>query len=829
MDAGIARAESSLKRLAATITKHPVAAAGALGSALVAAATQAAFFADKIQQSMMRVGTLIPTARGHLKAMERDLVAISQELPFSIGELAEGLARVGKLGARGPAEALQQLRVAAQAASATGEDLATTIDTLDQVMDAFGISAQDSGKAMDQLVAATQRGVPIADLATVLERAAATAHQAGVGLDQVVAATISMREAGVPTRQIVSAFSGGLGELRREGEQADGSMGRLASSVNFASGQLKLAGAGAASYAENLEAVNAAGGLTVEIARRMNLTAEAQAKIVKNQLTAEWLKFGNTVLPLVIGGLKLLNRLLTVVTGSAGDKRLTDAARTVLELGPGLRAILTLGARPDTTSLTRFNAAMTTMFRGLEKGHVVLGLTREEVGSLIQEVEKASPEALRHAFAGQLGVLKDVEATRARILASLREAQGIALTAEGGAAPAPGRPGVPPELLQRREAFLAQIRSTLAGLTTTIVDDLEQALEKMRAQATAVFGKHLPDEVTGAFERLRQQLETERFLEPFERELDGVEQRVGQLSDAFGEIPPTLGAEILPDLERIQGALLGQLALVEENGVEYVRIKAQLDRVDALWKKIVQTIGEAKDATADTRAEHEKLLDKLQRQATAIERAGRGALQLAQAFGLVDENSARALENVLQIAANIPGAAAGDPGAILSVIGGLSELIGSLFGESPETKRQKEILRANTDAIEKLTRTMGEFGLNITGKQFGGVQTAAQATLTALPPGELLWSRAALPKILTTELAKLGLSMADLREVAQALGIALAGAVPTTAELQQLLDAISQTQLTQFATTFTGQLEALGHFFELFDITDPLQQLQNLV
>lgn len=822
MDGAITRAESNLKRLASTILKHPVAAIGALGGALIAAAGQAAMFADKIQQSMTRVGNLIPTARGHLKAMERDLVSLSKEVPFSIGELAEGLERVGKQGARGPAEALKQLRVSAQAALATGESLGTTIDALDTIMDAFGISAQGSSKAMDLLVAATQRGLPFADLAQILEKAGASARQAGVGLDQVVAAAISMREAGVPVRQIVSAFTGGLGELRREGDAADGTLGRLASTITFAHGQLKLAGAGAADYAGNLQAVNTQGEITVELARRMGLTAEAQAQIVKNKLSAEWLNFGNTVLPLVTWGFRQLNKVLDLVTGTAGDKRLTAAARTVLELAPGLRAIRDVGARPDAESLKRFNAAWIQMARGLKDGHLLLGLAREDVAALIDEITKADPNTLRAAFAGQLGALKDVEDTRRRILEALREAAGIALPAEGGAPPAAGG-GISPELAKRQADFLTQMRASLAGLTSTLVDDLTLAFDQVEAKAREIFGDQLPAAVRDGLARLRQQLETERFLEPFAKEIDGIEAKVTQIGDAFGAIPLTLGAEILPDLERIQGALVGQLALVEDGSAEQQKIQQQLERIEALWKKIVAHIGKADDETSDLRSEHEQLLSDLREQATTIERAARGALQLAQAFGLVDEQTAAALENIAQIAASIPGALAGDPSSILSVLGGLSGVISGLFGESPEDKRRKEVLQQNTDAIEKLSKVMGEFGLNITGRQLSGVLQALQGVqphhvLNSLP--ELIS-----PTELEAALRRAGVTMADLKQIAEQLGITFDFTAKTW---RQLMDAIQQTELTQFAQTFEGQLEALASQFQLFDVTDPIEQLKLL-
>lgn len=832
-DQQIVRAESNLKRLATTILKHPVAATGALAGAFVGAAVQAAMFADKMHQSMLRATNTIPGATGLLKGMQRELIALSKEVPFSIDALHEGLERVGRGGVRGPAEALHQLRLASLGAVATGEeDLLPMIELLDSAMDAFDISAQGAGKAVDLFVAATKRGVPIEDLAQVIDRAGANAHQLGAGLDQVVAATIQMREAGAPVRQIIASFGAGLGEMRREGDLADGTMGRLATSVTFVNGQLKLAGAGAEGYADTLTALNTQQGITIEQARQMGLTAEALAQVVQNRLSAEWLDFGNTVLPFVIKGFQALDVVMEELTGTAEDRRLTAAARQVLQLRGPLARLTELG-KAGAADLRRFDDNWKKMVSSLAQGHNVLAMSKEDLAGLIEELERASPERLQTALRGLLGITLPegvIEARRRDIIDRLRAAQAHAkaftLPSAGPPARAPEAAPVPEDLLRRREAFLAQLRANLAGLTATLVDDMTLALEQIEAKARELFRDRLPAEVTAGLEQLRAQIETQRFLEPFAQEIDGIEARVGQIGDAFGEIPATIGLELLPDLERIEDALRGQLALVEAQGGDTSKLKTELDRIEAIWKRIGKAVGQATDGVADARAEHEKLLTKLRDQATSIERAARGALQLAEAFGLVDENTARTLENIAQIAASLPGILAKggpDPTAILSVVGALSGIISSLFGgESPEEQRRKEILRANTEAIAALTRVMGEFGLDITGRQFSGVQQAIQAALGNL------YGRNLFQFDISKELAQVGLTLDDLRKVADALGIAFVGVLPNIDNLRQLLEAIAQTELTRFANTFTGQLEALGHFFELFDITDPIQQLQNL-
>jgi hypothetical protein len=71
--------------------------------------------------------------------------------------------------------------------------------------------------------------------------------------------------------------------------------------------------------------------------------------------------------------------------------------------------------------------------------------------------------------------------------------------------------------------------------------------------------------------------------------------------------------------------------------------------------------------------------------------------------------------------------------------------------------------------------------------------------------------------------------MSDLVSVAKDLGITFADETkPTFRELQQALEAMSQAEITQFAQTFQGQMTSLRAEFELFDITNPIEQLKRL-
>lgn len=156
---------------------------------------------------------------------------------------------------------------------------------------------------------------------------------------------------------------------------------------------------------------------------------------------------------------------------------------------------------------------------------------------------------------------------------------------------------------------------------------------------------------------------------------------------------------------------------------------------------------------------------------------------------------------------------------------GLLSSVFGLGGDSPEEIRRREVLQKNTEAIDKLTREIGGFGLlgGMGANTVSGVQRALNSLLNG-GAGAIGSQGAGL--LIQRSLAAQGLSMADLRSVAEGLGISFAHAIPSVEELRQVMEAIAAADLTQIRQTFTGQLDLLRREFELFDISEPTEQLR---
>lgn len=248
-------------------------------------------------------------------------------------------------------------------------------------------------------------------------------------------------------------------------------------------------------------------------------------------------------------------------------------------------------------------------------------------------------------------------------------------------------------------------------------------------------------------------------------------------------------------------------------------VRLYADEIKKLRGEILRLITTAgtKSAQEEKKDETERIRN-LREKARLVKEQVDGGVKLAKAMGLIDSKTAALIDDLGDLGQFIPRLLGGDMTAMLPSIGALASALSGVFGTSPEERaareRENKARQENTEAIDILTRAVGDFGLDITGTQFSGVSQAIANTFAGRN-GSLL----------RPNLAELGLSMKDLEAVAEALGITFTG---TWESLKQLDEAMKAAELTQFATTFTGQLEALRNEFELFDITDPIEQLERL-
>lgn len=833
---GILDAEKSAKRFTAFMTRNPIAVTGAMAAALGTAALAAARFAGELDTSMRRAALRIPGAKSQIDAMRGSLLELSQTVPISIGELGKALDEVARQGASSPAEAMATLQAAAAGAVATGSDLTSVIAALNQVMNAFGPSAGTAAQVMDRFVAAGERGASITDLSSVLKKVSGNANQLGISFDQVVAAATAMLASGQSVSAATRTINKALGDNKTAAEESATASERLATQITIVDGKIVLAGQGAEAYAATLESVRNSSGKAAAGLAEMNTTLGSQEQILRNQLMIAWAEFGNQVLPIITKVVTGWAQLFDLFRGGATAVAASAAARDIIEL--------TRDTSKGTDDIQRYTAAWQRLVAGLRDGKSVVGLTREELDRIGRTLEGMSDASLAKLLFGSDARHLPGEAAklRERIMASLASSQAIpvAPTAGGGPPPPPPPRRLSDEekrrleqLAKERAQFLEQAEDALVRATTSAVDDLELQLKRLETAAGKIFKDELPPRVREWLARLREEIAQTGIIEQLESQFDALQTRLEEAGNEVRDGWVGSITQVIDPLDVIRGQVEGQLALTRANTAEHERLLGLLDKIKAAQKGVADARRRDPNEADPAKARREQLarLDAMRDQARTIESAARGALQLAEAFGIVDENASRALQSIVQIGANIGGAIAGDLTSLLSVGGGLASLVAGMFGESPAQQRAREVMIENTEAIRALTERVGEFGLNITGNLF----TEAQRAL-----GKVLPLGGALGKVLPLgaqnfwlenglqQLDRLGLSLAEIRDLARELNITFAGTFPTFKELQALFDAMRQAEITQFSQSITGMLDALQIEVDLFDISDPIAQLSRL-
>lgn len=212
-----------------------------------------------------------------------------------------------------------------------------------------------------------------------------------------------------------------------------------------------------------------------------------------------------------------------------------------------------------------------------------------------------------------------------------------------------------------------------------------------------------------------------------------------------------------------------------------------------------------------------------------------GVLSVVDALGLVDDETAKALEGVVDFAQGaataMAGIASGNPlatvGGVVQAIGGAAKAIGGLFGESEADKERKRVMRDNTRALERLRDGVAELGAvlssGVTGKTLTDLEGVIAAFSEARRSNDGIWGIVEGSQVLERGMARIGMSFEEAQEIAAGFGIELDNSVESW---EAFLEALRGFELDQLFESFQGQMSMLRREFEMFDITDPTEQLK---
>lgn len=264
-------------------------------------------------------------------------------------------------------------------------------------------------------------------------------------------------------------------------------------------------------------------------------------------------------------------------------------------------------------------------------------------------------------------------------------------------------------------------------------------------------------------------------------------------------------------------------------------------------------------ALLSTLEQQDETQESLSKKLRGLRAAVRGIIQLADAFGVLNEQTRKALQGVENVLSGVIELSKGNLiGGIVQVAGGFANLISGLFGggPSPEEIRISEEAAETADALRELKNSADAVAAafnQITGDQFQGLLAAFDQVQreireafdpSDLDPGEVFDQQVI--DLFTVQAVKdalkdFGITISDLEQISEATGIDVSALIEllkdgsvNVQELNQefvaLNSAIKTIQEDAFKS-FGTQLDLLRTKFDLFDesFEKPIDRLAALI
>ena len=269
--------------------------------------------------------------------------------------------------------------------------------------------------------------------------------------------------------------------------------------------------------------------------------------------------------------------------------------------------------------------------------------------------------------------------------------------------------------------------------------------------------------------------------------------------------------EYLANLARLyEGALtatevMKRLAPEVQKSFEPERIKAFNDVMDKSRQLGDDLVARMKNVKIDPPqlSTVEKLKLELQGSADELVGVARGALDLAQSFGVVDRTTASALTSVMNIGQAVSKLAGGNIfSGVSGILGGVANIVSTMMAGDTERRR---LLAQNNTALDRLRKDIGGLNLRISGDTLVSAQTALAGVIGNLKGGR----GAANENDVRNALYAQGLSMEDFDRIAKEFGIEVrtkSGALNVDS-VKAVFEAIKTVQLGKVGSDFQSQLD----------------------
>lgn len=186
------------------------------------------------EEAMQNLIKLTEITRPEMDGLKRSVLGLSEDPRVKAGprELADALYFVSSTGLKG-ADAMKVLKASAYGASAGLGTAQVVASTLTSVLDAYGESANQAGRAVDTLTEAVRYGKGEADkYASAFPKVISVASQAGVSFQEVAAQMASATRIGLTPSETATALRQIFNNLIDPSEKSKKAMKSLGTSVD---------------------------------------------------------------------------------------------------------------------------------------------------------------------------------------------------------------------------------------------------------------------------------------------------------------------------------------------------------------------------------------------------------------------------------------------------------------------------------------------------------------------------------------------------------------------------------------------------------------------
>ena len=187
---------------------------------IVAGGAASVKLATSFEDSLAKVSTIADESEVSMTDMSDAIKNLSNQTGIGASDIAEATYQAISAG-RSTADAVGFVEQSSKLAAAGFTDVTTSVDTLTTILNAYGLSAEETTAISDKLITTQNKGkTTVNQLGQSLGTVIPTAVSFGTSLDQVLAAYVSMTKSGIKTADATTYLNGMLNALGKSGTDA---------------------------------------------------------------------------------------------------------------------------------------------------------------------------------------------------------------------------------------------------------------------------------------------------------------------------------------------------------------------------------------------------------------------------------------------------------------------------------------------------------------------------------------------------------------------------------------------------------------------------------